>query len=62
MKQLSRWLLAAVLIILAYRNRYKLMNIVLGNMWIRKWAVSAAMNIPGVRSRFIQSAFRPNEF
>lgn len=41
-----------------YRYRYRIMNSLLGNSWIRKVAISTSMNIPFIRDRFINQAFR----
>lgn len=57
-KFLTKVLLPAAAISLAYKWRYKLLNAILGNESIRKMSVRMAMNIPGVKERFIQSAFR----
>ncbi|GER66903.1 hypothetical protein BpJC7_08590 [Weizmannia acidilactici] len=53
-----KWLAMLLLLTGLYRNRYRIFNAVLGYGLIRKWAVTAAMRIPGIRSRFIQSAFQ----
>lgn len=42
----------------AYRFRYKLLNAILGNNFLRKVSVNAMMNIPGVRSKLMGTAFR----
>ncbi|MCJ8006832.1 hypothetical protein ACFFF5_01065 [Lederbergia wuyishanensis] len=42
----------------AYRFRYKLLNAFLGNSFLRKVSVNAMMNIPGVRSKLMGTAFR----
>ncbi|MBS4194685.1 hypothetical protein [Lederbergia citri] len=42
----------------AYRFRYKLLNAFLGNRYLRKVSVNTMMNIPGVRSKLLSSAFR----
>lgn len=53
-----QWLLPVVVTGVAYRYRYRLLNKLLENGWIRKMSVNAAMNIPGMRNRFMNSAFR----
>ncbi|WP_197489707.1 hypothetical protein [Rossellomorea aquimaris] len=50
--------IVGVLVLFLVPNRYKLLNVLLGNFLIRKFVVQAAMGIPGVRSRFVQSTFR----
>lgn len=42
----------------AYRFRYKLMNILLGNLFIRQLVVKFSMGIPLLRRAFISSGFR----
>ncbi|MFS0644011.1 hypothetical protein [Siminovitchia sp. 179-K 8D1 HS] len=58
MKKLMTNILLAAAISLAFKWRYKLLNAILGNDSIRKMSVRAAMNIPGVKERLIQGAFR----
>ncbi|MCA1031738.1 hypothetical protein LCL95_11950 [Bacillus timonensis] len=41
-----------------YRYRYRIMNGVLGNPWIRKVLISTSMNIPYIRNKMIHQAFR----
>ncbi|HEY4553971.1 MAG TPA: hypothetical protein VIG80_12300 [Bacillaceae bacterium] len=53
-----KWLLPAAILTYAFKKRYKLLNILLGNDQLRKWSIKAAMGIPGVRSQFISNAFR----
>ncbi|WP_053367139.1 hypothetical protein [Bacillus sp. FJAT-27245] len=46
---------------LIYRNRYRLMNILLGTGWVRKAAVRTIMGMPGVKRRMMDSVFgEPN--
>ncbi|WP_059171136.1 hypothetical protein [Bacillus sp. FJAT-27445] len=46
---------------LLYRNRYKLMNLMLGTGWIRKAAVRTIMGMPGVKRKMMDSVFgEPN--
>ncbi|WP_174734126.1 hypothetical protein [Mesobacillus harenae] len=41
----------------AYQNRYRLMNGVLGNTWVRQRFVGSLMGIPGLRNKMMQSVF-----
>lgn len=41
----------------AYCFRYKLLNTFFGNRFLRSVSVNAMMNIPGVRSKLIGTAF-----
>lgn len=41
----------------AYRNRYMLMNNLLGNSFIRRIFVSSLMSVPGVRNSMMRTAF-----
>ncbi len=36
-----------------YRFRYRLLNVLLGQSWIRKSAVRLTMKIPGLRQKFM---------
>ncbi|RDU35376.1 hypothetical protein DRW41_18125 [Neobacillus piezotolerans] len=46
---------------LIFKNRYRLMNIVLGTGWVRKVAVRTIMGMPGVKRRMMNSVFgEPN--
>ncbi|RSD27441.1 hypothetical protein [Mesobacillus subterraneus] len=46
-----------------FENRYRLMNMLLGNRFFRRVAVGSIMGLPGIRSRMMQSVFSgPSEF
>ncbi|TCN22868.1 hypothetical protein EV146_10921 [Mesobacillus foraminis] len=46
-----------------YQNRYRVMNILLGNTILRRLAVSSLMGMPGFRRRMFQSVFSgPNDW
>ncbi|OCA91109.1 hypothetical protein A8F94_04415 [Bacillus sp. FJAT-27225] len=48
---------------LLYRNRYRVMNSVLGTGWVRKAAVSTFMGMPGMRDKVMNTVFGgPNRF
>jgi len=55
---LSKVLGVLAVVMVVYRFRYKLMNMLLGNLLIRQLAVRISMGIPFIRRAFIQSAFR----
>ncbi len=57
-KFISTVVLLFAAMIMLYKWRYKLLNMILGNDSIRRMSVRAAMGIPGVRSRLISKAFR----
>jgi len=40
-----------------YQNRFRLMNGILGNAFLRKFAISSLMGIPGIRQKIFQSVF-----
>ncbi|WP_139313929.1 hypothetical protein [Alkalihalobacterium alkalinitrilicum] len=43
-----------------YRFRYRILNVLLGQQWIRKSAVRLTMKIPGLRQKFMsQIMFSP---
>lgn len=47
----------------AFKNRYRLMNVVLGSGLIRRIFVGTMMNIPGVRNKMMQTVFsRPAQW
>ena len=48
----------AVSFYLAYKYRYRVINAVLGRRWLRKLAVSLAMQIPMIRDKMLGSAFQ----
>ncbi|MCP3741401.1 hypothetical protein [Rossellomorea sp. BNER] len=58
MNGLLKWLTLGTFLYMFYRNRYRLLNVLLGNFYIRKAVVGASMKIPGIRSLFLQSSFR----
>ncbi|WP_077618807.1 hypothetical protein [Bacillus sinesaloumensis] len=41
-----------------YRYRYRIFNRVFGNPTIRRFAISTSMNIPFIRNKMMQQAFR----
>lgn len=46
-----------------YENRYRIMNGLLGNRFLRRVAVSSLMGLPGVKNKMLQSVFSgPSEF
>ncbi|WP_458412494.1 hypothetical protein ACNQFZ_16985 [Schinkia sp. CFF1] len=55
---LMRIILLAVASIFIYQYRYRLMNAVLGQPWLRKMAVKSFMQIPFVRERMVGQMFR----
>ncbi|WP_018661510.1 hypothetical protein [Heyndrickxia acidiproducens] len=58
MNGLLKWLAVLMFVTEVYRNRYRVLNVVLGNYFLRKWAVASAMRIPGFRSRIMQSVLK----
>jgi hypothetical protein len=42
---------------LVVQNRYRLINLLFGNSFIRRLVISIFMNVPGVRNKMIQSVF-----
>ncbi|UII54861.1 hypothetical protein LS684_14505 [Cytobacillus spongiae] len=40
-----------------FKNRYRLLNIILGNGLIRRFFVSSFMSIPAVRNSMVKSVF-----
>ncbi|MBS4217149.1 hypothetical protein KHA96_02340 [Bacillus sp. FJAT-49711] len=58
MRSIVKMLSALAVLGTAYRFRYKLLNVLLGNGLLRKVSVNTMMNIPGVRSKLMSTAFR----
>jgi hypothetical protein len=53
-----KWLVIGSFILFLLPNRYRILNLLLGNILIRRFAVQGVMSIPAIRSKFIQSTFR----
>ncbi|WHY76126.1 hypothetical protein QNH20_18620 [Neobacillus sp. WH10] len=48
---------------LAFRYRYRIINVLFGTSWLRRLAVGSIMSIPGVKNKMMQSVFgRPSEW
>ena len=48
---------------LAFKNRYRLINVVLGSGIVRRMFVGGMMSIPGVRNKMMSTVFsRPAPF
>jgi hypothetical protein len=46
-----------------FENRYRVMNGLLGNRFLRRLAVGSLMGLPGVRNKMLQSVFSgPSDF
>ena len=46
-----------------FENRFRVMNILLGNRYLRRIAVGSIMGLPGVRSKMLHSVFSgPSDF
>jgi hypothetical protein len=58
MNGIIKWIIIATFASVFYQNRYKLLNVILGNFTIRRMVVRATMSLPWLRSKFISSAFR----
>jgi len=41
----------------AYKNRFRVVNLVLGSPMIRKWFVSSLMSVPFIRDRMTKIVF-----
>jgi hypothetical protein len=40
-----------------FQNRYRVMNSLLGNAFLRRFAVSSLLGLPGVRNKIFQTVF-----
>lgn len=58
MKQGGKLLLIAALLAVAYKKRYRMLNIILSNRWIRAASINTAMKMPNVRDQFMNNLFR----
>jgi hypothetical protein len=58
MNGLTKWIVLCSLVLFLIPNRYRILNLLLGNLFIRRFAVRGAMSIPGIRAKFMQSTFR----
>lgn len=58
LSRLLKLMFVGYAIVKAFQYRYHIMNWVLGNERIRKWAVATSMRIPSIRNLFIRSFFR----
>ncbi|MEH7353149.1 hypothetical protein V7150_06150 [Neobacillus drentensis] len=48
---------------LAFRYRYRIINVLLGTSWMRRLAVGSIMRVPGVKNKIMQSVLgRPSEW
>lgn len=41
----------------AYKNRFRVVNLILGSPMIRKWFVSSLMSVPFIRNRMTKTVF-----
>lgn len=57
-KLVSAVFLPAILLLVIFRWRYRILNVLLGNEAIRRMSVNAAMNIPSVRTRLMSKVLR----
>ncbi|MEC2054282.1 hypothetical protein I6J18_20620 [Peribacillus psychrosaccharolyticus] len=57
MKTIIRIIMIGTAIYYGYRYRYKLMNTVLSNPWLRKMLVSGSLSLPFMRNQMMHSVF-----
>lgn len=55
---LLRIIVLAIASLFIYRYRYRLMNAIFGQRWLRKIAVRSFMQFPFVRERMVGQMFR----
>ncbi len=53
-----KWIVIIGAVFYAVNNRYKILNVMLGNYFLRKWVVRITMSIPSLRSKLIQTTFQ----
>ncbi|MDE3839596.1 hypothetical protein C0966_09530 [Bacillus methanolicus] len=57
MRMLTSILMIGTAVYFVYQNRYRLINLLFGNSFIRRLLLRIFMNVPGVRNKIIQSVF-----
>ncbi|WP_034645665.1 hypothetical protein [Bacillus methanolicus] len=57
---LTSILMIGTVVYLVYQNRYRLINLLFGNSFIRRLLIKIFMNVPGVKNKIIQSVFPSN--
>lgn len=63
LKKLASFILFSLAGYFVYQNRYRVMNGILGNAMLRRFAVGSLMGIPGIRQKLFQTVFSgPSEF
>ncbi|WP_374717951.1 hypothetical protein [Neobacillus sp.] len=45
------------IVYLVFRYRYRLLNLLLASVWMRRLAVSSVMKLPVIRRKMMQSVF-----
>ncbi|MET3699234.1 hypothetical protein SAMN05877753_102127 [Bacillus oleivorans] len=58
MSSLIKWIVACLAVLTVYRNRYKIVNLLLGQYFIRKLMVRYSMQLPFLRDRLMQTTFK----
>lgn len=56
-RMIIRILLIGTAVYYGWQYRYRLMNVVLSNGWLRRMLVSGTLNMPFVRQRMVQGIF-----
>ena len=58
MSSLMKWMIAGVAVLAVYRNRYRIVNLLLSQYFIRRLIIRYSMQLPFLRDRFMQSTFK----
>ncbi|HWO77637.1 MAG TPA: hypothetical protein VNM69_17365 [Bacillus sp. (in: firmicutes)] len=58
MSSIIKWMLAGAAVLTVYRNRYKIVNLLLGQYFIRKLIIRYSMQLPFLRNRLMQGTFK----
>lgn len=57
MRTIRSIFMIGLVVFYGYRYRYRILNLLLGNQFLRRFFVTSFMNIPGVRTRISNTIF-----
>lgn len=58
MRLLFRFIMLGGAVYVGFRYRYRLLNSVLSNGFLRKTLVTSSLNMPGIREKMVQGMFK----
>lgn len=56
-RMLTSIFMIGTIVYVAYRYRYRLLNVLIGTGWIRRFAVGSFIFLPGVKQRMMKLVF-----